>query len=109
MTRDNCAFKFYCDGVCTALVTVVNGVVTTERYTDDVFTQPFGLVPDRRITRKTLDLFFAEHCIPEHRANLQDFLDLYGLEKYNAFKICRITNGEMVDSPFRIVWLDKTL
>ena len=106
MTRDNCKFRFYCDGVCTALVSVIDGVVTTERYTDDWYSQPFGLVPDRRITRQTLDTFFSEHCIPEHRANLKDYLQLYGLDKYNAFKICRITNGEMVNSQFRIEWLD---
>jgi hypothetical protein len=106
MTRDNCKFKFYYKDQCTAFVSIEDGTVTTEKYTDDWLLLPFGKVSDRNITRRGVNLFFSEHCIPEHRANLQDFLLHYGLEKHDPFRICRITNGQMADSPYRIEWVE---
>ena len=104
---DNCTFKFFFKDECTALVKVRGGVVTCERYTDNPLRLPFGKMPDRCVTQKGLKLFFSEHCVPEHRANLQDFLDYYGLEKHDPFQICLITNGVMADSLFRLEWLDN--
>lgn len=106
-TLDNCTFKYLYRGECTALVKVRGGVVTCERYTDNPLHLPFGRVADRNVTKKGLILFFSEHCIPEHRANLQDFLDHYGLEKYDPFNICLITNGEMAGSLYRLEWIEN--
>ena len=104
MGRYNCKFAYYVYGNKTADVTIDEGVVTTKRYTDVTLDLPFGNLPDSRISRKTIDLFFEEHCVPLHRANLQQILDYYGLEKYDAYEICRITGGTMADTPYRIEW-----
>jgi len=107
MGRYNCKFSYYVYGVKTADVTIREGVVSSIRYTDVALDLPFGNIPDSHISRKTIDLFFEEHCVPEHRANLQQFLDYYRLDKYDAYEICRITNGIMVDSPYKIEWMDQ--
>jgi hypothetical protein len=104
ITRDNCRFAYFVNGVKTADVTIKNGVVSTVRYTDEMLDLPFGRVPDRLITRRTVDLFFRERCVPEHRANLRDFLDFYGLEQFNAFAICCVTNSQMAQEPYFIEW-----
>jgi hypothetical protein len=106
MTRYNCGFSYYCRGVKTADVTIANGVVTTVPHTDNWLDLPFGMVPDRLVTRKVIDLFYEQNCVPEHRANLGDFLAHYGIEKFDPFAICRITNGAMADSPYTISWHD---
>ena len=106
-TLDNCTFKYYFRDICTALVKVRGGVVSCERYTDDALNLPFGKMPDRCLNKRTLKLFFSEHCVPEHRANLQDFLDHYGLEKHDPFQICLQTNGVMADSLYRLEWIEN--
>jgi hypothetical protein len=107
MTRDNCKFSFWRNTTKTADVEIKDGFISCMRYTEDFLDLPFGKVPDRAVTRKTLDLFFREHSIPEHRADLSEWLKFYNLDKYDAFKICRITNGVMAQSPYHIVWADK--
>ena len=104
MGRYNCAFAYFVGNNKTADVTIKEGVVKSVRYTDIALDLPFGNLPDSRISRKTIDLFFEEHCVPEHRANLRQILDYYGLDKYDAYEICRKTNGVMVDAPYRIEW-----
>jgi len=106
MGRYNCKFAYYAGDKKTADVVIREGAVTSKRYTDAALDLPFGNLPDSRISRKTIDLFFDEHCVPEHRANIRQILDYYGIEKYDAYEICRLTNGVMVDTPFRIVWQD---
>jgi hypothetical protein len=106
MSRYNCSFSFYHQGVKTADVVIKDGAVTTTAYTDDKLNLPFGFVPDRNVTRATIDLFYERNCVPEHRANIKEFLDHYGLEKYDAYKICRITGGQMADSADTIEWTD---
>ena len=104
MGRYNCSFSYYMGDKKTADVTIKEGVVTTVRYTDVALDLPFGNIPDSRISRKTIDLFFEEHCVPQHRANLAQILDYHGLAEYDAYEICRITNGRMIDMPHRIEW-----
>jgi len=105
--RYNCRFGYYVYGKKTADVTIEEGIVSSVRYTDAALDLPFGNIPDERISRKTIDLFFEEHCVPEHRANLRQILDYYGLEKFDAYELCRRTNGVMVDMPYRIEWADN--
>ena len=107
MGRYNCKFAYYVYDKKTADVVINEGVVTTTRYTGVALDLPFGNIPDERISRKTIDLFFEEHCVPEHRANIRDILDYHGLDEYDAYKICLITNGVMVDMPYRIEWLER--
>ena len=107
MGRYNCKFSYFVNDNKTADVTINEGAVTSLRYTDTALDLPFGNIPDSRISRKTIDLFFEEHCIPEHRANLQQFLKYYGLEKFDAYEICRRTNGIMADMPYRIEWKEN--
>ena len=106
MGRYNCRFAYFINNEKTADVTIDEGVVTTVRYTGAALDLPFGNIPDNRVSRKTIDLFFEEHCVPEHRANIRQILDHHGLEKYDAYAICRITNGVMADAPHRIEWRD---
>ena len=106
MGRYNCKFSYYVGGVKTADVIIEEGSVTSVCYTNAALDLPFGNIPDGRISRKTIDLFFEEHCVPEHRANLRQILDYYGLEKFDAYEICRRTNGVMADMPYRIEWSD---
>ena len=107
MGRYNCKFSYYVGEKKTADVTIIEGVVATARYTGAALDLPFGNIPDSRISRKTIDLFFEEHCVPEHRANIRQILDYYGLKDYDAYEICRITNGVMADAPYRIEWSDS--
>ena len=104
MGRYNCKFSYFVGNEKTADVLINEGVVTSVRYTDAALDLPFGNIPDSRISRKTIDLFFEEHCIPEHRANLRQILDHHGLKEYDAYAICRKTNGMMTDAPYRIEW-----
>ena len=106
MGRYNCNFGYYVGDNKTADVTISEGVVTSVRYTDAALDLPFGNIPDSRISRKTIDLFFEEHCVPEHRANIQQILEYHGLMEYDAYEICRLTNGIMADAPYRIEWYD---
>jgi hypothetical protein len=106
MSRYNCVFSYYFKDEKTADVVIKNGKVATTPYTGDKLHLPFGFVSDRNVTRQTIDLFFERHCVPQHRANLCDFLDHYGLERYDAYEICRITNGQMADNHGRIAWHD---
>jgi len=104
MSRYNCAFSYYYNDVKAADVVIKNGVVATTPYTDNKLRLPFGFVSDRNVTRGVIDEFFERHCVPQHRANIKDFLDQYGLEKYDAYAICRATNGVMADHNYRIEW-----
>ena len=106
MSRYNCSFDYYFNGTKTAEVTIVNGVARTFPCTSDKLHLPFGFVSDRNVTRKVIDVFFERHCVPQYRANISDFLDSYGLAEYDAYEICRITNGEMADHQYRIEWTD---
>jgi hypothetical protein len=92
--------------VKTADVVIENGKVRTKAYTEDKLNLPFGFVSDRNVTRRTVDEFFERHCVPEYRANIGEFLDYYGLERYDAFEICRLTNGVMADNCAFIEWSD---
>ncbi|MCL1989247.1 MAG: hypothetical protein FWG64_14930 [Firmicutes bacterium] len=103
----NCEFNYYYMGEKTAHVKIVNGHATTEQFSKEWYRLPFGMVPDHNVRRETIRIFFEEHCIPKHRKDLQKFLDYYGLEKWDAFKICRITNGEHAHKYGFIEWLDK--
>ena len=104
MGRYNCSFSYFAGDEKTADVTIKEGVVTTVRYTDAALDLPFGNIPDNRISRKTIDLYFEEHCVPKHRANIAQILEYHGLAEYDAYEICRITNGRMIDMPHRIEW-----
>ena len=106
MGRYNCKFSYFVGNSKTADVSIKEGIVTTVRYTDAALDLPFGNIPDSRISRKTVDLFFEEHCIPKHRANIRQILDYHGLAEYDAYEICRKTNGIMTDAPHRIEWRD---
>jgi len=106
MSRYNCSFSYYFKNEKTADVTINDGIATTTPYTEDKLHLPFGFVADRNVTRSVIDLFYERHCVPRHRANIQDFLDHYGLDKYDAYEICRRTNGVMADHGFRIEWAD---
>jgi len=106
MSRYNCSFSYYFRGEKTADVVIKNGKVITIAYTDEKLNLPFGFVSDRNVTRQTIDLFYERHCVPKHRANIKDFLAHYGLNKYDAYEICRITNGRMADHSYRIEWHD---
>lgn len=106
MSRYNCSFSYYHNGVKTADVTITEGRVTTIPYTDDKLHLPFGFVPDQNVTRTTIDLFYERHCVPEYRANIAEFLAHYGLMKYDAYEICRNTNGVMADNSAYIEWSD---
>ena len=105
-SRYNCSFGFYVHDKKVADVRIANGVVSTTKYTDDALYLPFGRVPDHRVTRKTIDLFYEEHCVPRHRSNIREYLDHFGLEAFDAFALCRITNGVMEGEPYRIEWYD---
>ena len=104
MGRYDCAFSYYRGEAKTAEVTISNGVVTTTPFTESKELLPFGFVADRNVSRKVIDAFYERHCVPRHRANIRDFLDSYGLETYDAFKICRVTGGVMADNDARIEW-----
>ena len=105
-SRYNCSFSYFFDGAKTADVVITNGTARTQAYTDEKLHLPFGFVSDRNVTRRVIDEFYLRHCVPQYRANIKDFLDHYGLEEYDAFDICRITNGIMADNNYEIRWHD---
>jgi len=106
MSRYNCSFSYYYKDQKMADVAITNGTAATTPYTDDKRRLPFGFVSDRNVTRQTIDLFYERHCVPYHRANIQEFLSYYGLEQYDTYAICRKTNGIMADHDYRIEWKD---
>ena len=58
MGRYNCKFSYFVGNDKTADVTINEGVVTSIRYTDAALDLSFGNIPDDRISRKAIDLFF---------------------------------------------------
>ena len=107
MSRYNCSFSYYFEDKKTADVVISNGIASTIPYTEEKLHLPFGFVSDKNVTRGVIDEFFERHCVPRYRANIRDFLDHYGLDEYDAYKICRITNGVMADHSYRIEWTDQ--
>jgi hypothetical protein len=106
ISRQNCKFRYYYKDKLVAYVEIDNGKVTTVDYVEGHLDRPFGMVPDDKVDRTAINLFFERHCVPEHRTNIKDFLEEYGLEKFDAFKICRITNGRMADNHYSLEWVD---
>ena len=106
MSRYNCSFSYYFEGRKTADVAIEDGAAHTVPYTEEKLHLPFGFVSDRNVTRRVIDEFFDRHCVPLHRANIRAFLDCYDLKEYDAYEICRITNGVMADHSYRIEWMD---
>jgi hypothetical protein len=64
---------------------------------------PFGKIPDSKVTKQLIDWFFENHCIPEHKADLEFQLNALGLTEHDSFEICLITQGKMAGTP---MWID---
>jgi hypothetical protein len=88
-----------------ARVEINGGRVKTERFTDFLPDLPFGLMRDDMVSKQQVDWFFEEHCFPEHKADLKDQLEAVGLETYDAFEICKRTEGRMAGTPMWIRFL----
>jgi hypothetical protein len=105
MGRYNCEFIYIVDETRMADIVIKDGIVTSTRYTDVALNLPFGNQPDSSISREAIDLFFAEHCVSEDRANIQEILKYYKLDEFDAYEICRKALGITIDSHCRIKWV----
>ncbi|MDR1643827.1 MAG: hypothetical protein LBT59_29370 [Clostridiales bacterium] len=107
ITRYNCSFTFYMNDRKLADVKIDNGTVHTVRHSNKWWELPFGDFDDWRIRKKLVDAFYERHSCPRHKANLDKQLAFVGLTKWDAFELCRRTDGRVSGYPYWIKWDDK--
>lgn len=91
-------------GKKTCHIEVKGDCVKFENFTDDVILRPFGV--REKATIKDVERFLESRCFPRQRANARQLLHAMGLDFYDPYAICRITNGFMQNSTLRIEFLD---
>lgn len=68
-----------------------SGEVRFRNFIDDPLVTCFG---DRsRVTYDDVLLFFEERCPPRNRWDLDRILEAYGLDRYDAYEMCRQSQG----------------
>lgn len=101
MAEKTVMYYMYEDEV-SAKITVENGQVSVENYTDDLVKKPFGVFDQP--SYKQFQNFLEKRCFPRSRYNCRQLLDDAGLDYYDPYRIVKLTHGAMCDDVFWIRW-----
>lgn len=89
----NLEFNYYNEDKLCSHVRVVDGNVTFENFTNNILELAF--VSNREVSLKDVYDFFEMRTFPRTRHNARELLDMLGLEEYEPYLICKITEGRM--------------